>query len=330
MTSSTTTRATAQIFNSAVAASAIAAAWELGALEELRESGTLDVAGFAARHDLHEKSTHGLFVALASVGVVRRDGGTVVTGEHFDEVYQAKSLFHWLARGSAPLFAEIPAVLRNGNRSGEFYRRDAKAISAACREANAEFFDPVFWPVVEGLDFEPTAVADLGSGSGERLLQILKRTPGARGIGIDIAGPAIEMAIAEAQAAGLGDRLEFIEADVRQLESAPEFADVDLLTCFMMGHDFWPRERCITSLRQLRTAFPSVRRLLLGDNVRTTGVPDDEIPVFTLAFEFGHAMMDVYLPTLDEWLDVFDEAGWKCLEAHRVDSLAGAVVFELS
>ncbi|GAA3670601.1 methyltransferase family protein [Lentzea atacamensis] len=327
---STTTRATAQIFNSAVAASAIAAAWELGALAELRESGTLDVPEFAARHDLHEQSTMGLFVALASVGVVRRDGSTVATGEHFDEVYQAKSLFHWLMRGSAPLFAEIPAVLRNGNRTGAFYRRDAKAISAACREANAQFYDPVFWPVLEGLDFDPTVVADLGSGSGERLLQILKRHPGARGIGIDIASPAIDMASTEAQQAGMGDRLTFIEADVRQLEPAAEFADVDLLTCFMMGHDFWPRERCITSLQQLRKAFPSARRLLLGDNVRTTGVPDDEIPVFTLAFEFGHAMMDVYLPTLDEWLDVFDEAGWKCVEAHHVESLAGAVVFELS
>lgn len=327
---STTTRATAQIFNSAVAASAIAAAWELGALGELHDFGTLDVAGFAARNDLHEESTKGLFVALASVGVVRREGATVVPGEQFDDVYQAKSLFHWLARGSAPLFAEIPSVLRNANRSGAYYRRDAKAISAACREANAEFYDPVFWPVLEGLDFEPTAVADLGSGSGERLLQILKRHPGARGIGIDIANPAIEMARSEAHLAGLSDRIEFIESDVRQLQPAPQFADVDLLTCFMMGHDFWPRERCITSLRQLRAAFPSVRRLLLGDNVRTTGVPDDEIPVFTLAFEFGHAMMDVYLPTLDEWLDVFDEAGWKCVEAHRVESLAGAVVFELA
>ncbi|MFD4672029.1 class I SAM-dependent methyltransferase [Lentzea sp. NPDC058450] len=327
---STTTRATAQIFNSAVAASAIAAAWELGALTELRESGTLKVPEFAGKNDLHEESTRGLFVALASVGVVSRDGDTVVPGEQFDEVYQAKSLFHWLMRGSAPLFAEIPSVLRNGNREGRYYHRDAAAISAACREANTQFYDPVFWPVLEGIDFEPAGVADLGSGSGERLLQILKRHPQARGIGIDIASPAIDMARAEAERQGVGDRLSFIEADVRKLEPSPEFEDVDLLTCFMMGHDFWPRERCITSLQQLRKAFPNARRLLLGDNVRTTNVPDDEIPVFTLAFEFGHAMMDVYLPTLDEWLDVFDEAGWKCVEAHRVESLAGAVVFELS
>ncbi|SDG84772.1 Methyltransferase domain-containing protein [Lentzea fradiae] len=327
---STTTRATAQIFNSAVAASAIAAAWELGALDELREAGTLNVPEFAAANDLHEQSTQGLFVALASVGVVRRDGSTVTAGEQFDAVYQAKSLFHWLMRGSAPLFAEIPSVLRNGNREGAYYRRDAKAISTACREANTQFYDPVFWPVFEGLDFTPAAVADLGSGSGERLLQMLKRHPRARGIGIDIASPAIDMARLEANQSGMGDRLTFIEADVRQLEPSPEFSDVDLLTCFMMGHDFWPRERCIPSLQQLRKAFPSARRLLLGDNVRTTDVPDDEIPVFTLAFEFGHAMMDVYLPTLDEWLDVFDEAGWKCVEAHLVDSLAGAVVFELS
>jgi hypothetical protein len=62
----------ATIYNSAVAAWAIAAAWEIGALDELHRSGTLDAESFAARRGLDPAATAGMFRALASVGVVQR------------------------------------------------------------------------------------------------------------------------------------------------------------------------------------------------------------------------------------------------------------------
>ena len=56
----------------------------------------------------------------------------------------------------------------------------AAAISFACREINANFFDDVFWRAMGGPDVDFTVVADLGSGSGERLLQIVRRYRGSR------------------------------------------------------------------------------------------------------------------------------------------------------
>src|SRR5262249_3518883 len=128
---------------------------------------------------------------------------------------------------------------------------------------------------------------------------------------------------------GLGDRFSFELADVRALEFRDEFAHIDLLTCFMMGHDFWPRDSCVTSLRRLRAAFPNVRRFLLGDTARSTGIPPAEVPVCTLGFEVGHAVMGVYLPTIDEWDEVFAEGGWHCLEKHLIETPAASVIFEL-
>jgi predicted transcriptional regulator len=129
----------AHIFNSAVAAWSIAAAWELGALEELREKGRLDAPEFAERHDLDVPSAKAVVAALAAVGIVRyeRDGGddnddgdgdgmcVVLPEPAFEETYRTKALFHWLCRGSAQLFTAMPDVMRNGNRTGRFYRRDA-------------------------------------------------------------------------------------------------------------------------------------------------------------------------------------------------------------
>ncbi|SFB04707.1 Methyltransferase domain-containing protein [Amycolatopsis marina] len=324
-------RATADMFNSAVAAWAIAAAWEVGALDELREHGKLSAEDFARRNDLHPPSTKGMFTALASVQVVERADNTVLVGPLFDEVYRTKSFFHWLSRGCSELFTQMPNVIRNENRVGDdFYRRDAAAISFACRDINAECFDPAFWNAMNGLDFSFTVAADLGCGSGERLMQILDRYPGTRGLGIDIAPAAIEVAKADATTAGLVDRLSFSLGDVRALEPKPEFHDVELLTCFMMGHDFWPRKECVKSLRRIRELFPNVRRFLLGDATRTADIPDHRIPVFTLGFELGHDMMGVYLPTITEWDSVFEEAGWRCLNTHPVNGLTASVVFELA
>ncbi|MEU5837254.1 phenylpyruvate C(3)-methyltransferase [Streptomyces diacarni] len=325
-------RAVADIFNSTLASSAIGTAWELGALDELRENGKLDVSDFSERHDLHLPAVVGMFTALASVGIVRRKGETIVTGPYFEKADHNRSLFHWLNQGSGELFRRMPQVLSNENRVGDFYQRDAVAISYACREISDRYFDPAFWAAVDGLGYEPTKVADLGSGSGERLIQLARRFPGTRGLGIDIAEGAIGMAEKEVAAKGFGDRISFVRGDARTIDQVvafERFANVDLLTCFMMGHDFWPRENCVRTLRKIRDAFPNARRFLLGDATRTVGIPDREIPIFTLGFEFGHDMMGVYLPTLDEWDGVFEEGGWRCVKKHAIDGLSVSVVFEL-
>ncbi|MGH3566778.1 MAG: hypothetical protein ACRDRH_12245 [Pseudonocardia sp.] len=163
-------KAAAYIYNSAVAASAISAAWELGALDELNERGALDAHEFATSRRLDVPSTVGMFRALAAVDVVERDNTKVVPAVNFAEVYRTRSFFHWLTRGSAELFRQMPTVLRTENRFGDFYQRDPVAIALACREINTFCYDPWFWEAVDGLDFDFTVVADLGCGSGERVM----------------------------------------------------------------------------------------------------------------------------------------------------------------
>ncbi|NYI04684.1 class I SAM-dependent methyltransferase [Allostreptomyces psammosilenae] len=321
--------AVAFIYNSAVAVPAISAAWELGILDALSASGSLDIDEFAAAHRLDRTATHGLFRALAAVDIVERAGTTAVPAANFAEVCRNRSFFHWLARGNADLLRTTAHVLREENRTGAFYQRDSAAISVACREISALTYDPWFRQALDDLDFTPRAVADLGCGSGERVLQLLRRFPGARGVGIDIARPAVEMTRSEAERAGLADRLSVVEADARALRPRPELADVELLTCFMMGHDFWPRDSCVRHLRNLREVFPAVRRFLIGDATRTDPKADRELPVFTLGFEFAHDLMGTYIPTASDWSSVFPEAGWRLVKTHSIDVAVGEVIFEL-
>lgn len=319
----------ATIYNSAVASWAIAAAWEIGALDELHRSRMLDAESFAARRGLDPAATVGLFRALAAVGVVLRRGPVVVADGAFDEVYRYKSFFHWLSRGSAELFRQMPSVLVSENRIGQFYQRDAAAIAYACREIDELCYAPAFWDAMKRLDFELSNVVDLGCGSGGRVLDVLARYPRARGIGVDIARATLDVARADSQAAGAADRVTFVEADVLDLDERPEFADIELITCFMMGHDLWPRQNCVAALRRLRKVFPSTQRFLLGDATRTAEVPDSDLPVFTLGFELGHDLMGVFLPTVADWESVFDKAGWELARTNMIDMTVGEVIFEL-
>lgn len=332
-------RAVATIFNSAIAAPAIGAAWELGLLDELRDQKKVNVHEFATQHHLDSGSMQGLVTALAVSDIVQHHWDTITAGRLLEEAYQTKSLFHWLTLGSGGLFSRMQYVLRNENRTEieTSYHRDPAAIAYACRDINRQYFDPIFWTAMDELAFKFHLVIDLGSGSGERLMQILDRYPEVTGMGIDLAGPAIEYSTIEASKQGFKDRLMFVEGDVREISYRDEFAYVDLLTCFMMGHDFWPRDNCVATLQRLKKAFPKARRFLLGDTTRALmnnsrskyAVSADNVPIFTLGFEFGHAMMGVYLPTIEEWEGVFIEGGWRCVRRRLIEAPSLSVIFEL-
>ncbi|ALG15183.1 class I SAM-dependent methyltransferase [Kibdelosporangium phytohabitans] len=319
----------AYIFNSAVAASAIGAAWELGILDALQANGTLELPQFAAEHGLDPQSTLGLARALAAVDIVERIDTKVMPGGNFADAYRNRSFFHWLTRGSAELFRRMPDVARTANRTGEFYQRDAAAIAYACKEISELTYDPWFWDAIDGLASSPAVVADLGCGSGTRILQLLDRFPAARALGIDVAEPALAVAADATAKAGLTEKVTLIADDVLTMAARPEFAEVELLTCFMMGHDFWPRQRCVATLRRVAALFPSANTFLLGDATRSTGVADKDLPVFALGFELAHDLMGTFIPTIADWESVFAEGGWRLREQHRIGIAVGEVIFEL-
>jgi phenylpyruvate C(3)-methyltransferase len=322
-------KAVASIYNSAVAASMISAAWELGIFDELRRAGSIDVRDLAENLRLDLSATLGLFRALAAVDIVEREDTKVRPAHNFAEAYRTRSFFHWLTRGSAELFRRMPELLYTANRTGDFYQRDSAAIAFACREMNTFCYDPWFWQAVEGIDFKLGLMADLGCGSGERIRQILRRYPGTRALGIDVARPALAAAGADAAEEGLADRVTLLEDNVITLRPRPEFADVELLTCFMMGHDFWPRQQCVDTLQNLRALFPKVRTFLLGDATRTVGVPDRDLPTFTLGFELAHDIMGTWIPTVNDWESVFDDGGWVLRKKYSINVAVSEVIFDL-
>jgi SAM-dependent methyltransferase len=317
----------ADTFNGAVAAAALSAAWDIGLLDELADRDTVDVPEFTARTGTHPEPVRRILAALSSRRIVVDAGPNLAQrGPGFDEAFRTKGFFYWLTRGCGELFTDLTdLVTADADRE---MRRDSRAISVACRSIARTFFDPPLRDLLDGIDF--TTVADLGCGSGDRIIMLAEQRPAIQAIGVDIAQGALAVAREAVQDAKLEARITLTQDDVLNMSPRPEYADVDLVTCFLMGHDFWPRDNCVKTLQQLREIFPNLRNLVLGDTCRSVGVEGPDLPMFTLGFETVHAVMDQYLPTLDEWYSVIDESGWHLADQRLIDLPAFSFIFQLT
>ncbi|KAB2343771.1 MULTISPECIES: class I SAM-dependent methyltransferase [Actinomadura] len=320
----------ADTFNGAVAAAALSAAWDIGLLDELADRDAVDVPEFTARTRTHPEAVRRILVALSSRRIVVVDAGPNLArrGPGFDEAFRTRGFFYWLTRGCGELFTDLTTLVRTDERADRQMRRDSRAISVACRSIARNFFDPPLRDLLDGIDY--TTVADLGCGSGDRIIMLAERQPAIRAIGVDIAPGALTVAGEAVRDANLTDRITLLRDDVLNMSPRPEYADAELVTCFLMGHDFWPRDNCVKTLQKLRETFPNGRNLLLGDTCRSVGVEGPDLPMFTLGFETVHAIMDQYLPTLDEWYSVIDESGWRLADQRLIELPAFSFIFHLT
>ncbi|SFR11727.1 hypothetical protein SAMN04488564_103640 [Lentzea waywayandensis] len=117
-------------------------------------------------------------------------------------------------------------------------------------------------------------------------------------MGIDIAQGALDFAADEVAEDELSDRISFALDDARNLTTAkPEYEKVELLTCFMMGHDFWSRENCVRNLRELsRTCASFCSGTPPGRSASRTWTSRRS----RSGSRSGHDMMATYVPTIDE------------------------------
>lgn len=317
----------ADVFSSYLVAVSLSAAGELGILDALKREDSYSIET-ANADGLDPRLVRQLLVTLSWAEIVEVADDKAVTGPRFDDAYRARGYFYWMVRGCGELFSVLPEVSRTANRTGDFYTRDMRAVAVGSKLIGETEVEPHFVELLGELDY--SAIADLGCGSGQRLIDAVSRRPGVRGVGVDIAPSAVELAASSVAQAGLTGRIGVVTGDVRDLDPLPEFAGVDLITCVFLGHDFWPKTTCVAGLRKLRTAFPDARRLLLCDVVRSEEPPGADTTIFTLGFELVHAAMGVYLPTRTEWREAFRESGWVLNGERDFAAPPRGVLFDLS
>jgi SAM-dependent methyltransferase len=316
----------AAIFNSTIAACALAALDELGYLDQLAQRGSISTPQFCASNGLHDMSFRSLVHAAACVDVVTVDGDTVRPGPGFDDLLVNKGYFLWLVRGYGGMMRELATITKESGRVGDFIDRDGPSIAVAGKDYGARFVDADFAAALAVKDF--TSAADLGCGSGQRLIRLAQERPDFRGVGVEFDAGAAENTRARVHQMGLSDRITIVRGDVSKLRPEPLFADIDIVFSFFMAHDLWPRQRCIESLDGVARAFPRTKRFLLCDTYRSDLPPTAEVPIFTLGFEVTHAAMGQRVPSLQEWLDLFADTVWTLADQYAI-GIPFSCIFDL-
>jgi SAM-dependent methyltransferase len=274
--------------------------------EVAREAGT------------HPGATKRLLRGLASLGVFRRDddgryrvtevGRFLRSGVpgSIREMFIAESdTLHWRS------WERLDDAVRTGDpRPKPVFGLPGFDYYAAHPEEGARFGEAMESisrfaadAVLGAYDFSSArTLMDVGGGNGSMAIAVLQRTPGVRGLVVDlpyIEGPARE----RIRAAGLEDRCRFEAVDF--FERVPEGADVHMLKFVL--HD-WNDEESLRILKNCRAAIAKDGRLVVIENV----VPESIEPAFVHLMDLNMLVMTGGLERTErEYADLFAKAGFR-------------------
>lgn len=297
-------RSMTDAYAGAVLTHALAVAFDLGLLSAIAETGGCTAEALAQRTGVARNVIDAVTNTLAWFGVLRSTGDRLERGQRFAEAEAEQAFAAWLCLGYGALLAES---FRSAG-GPEVPRRQPAAVARAGADYGRRFVDA---SLRTAIGEEPARViADLGCGSGARLLDLLESDPSRRGVGVDIAGAAISVAQEQAHARGLSGRVEFIQDDVKNLRQSSRLATVDLVISCFMWHDLFPVEAAVAALDELLEAFPRASRVLLVDTVwRRLPEAPDVLP-FVHGFQFIHGLLGEHVPDHEEWRRVFAASRW--------------------
>lgn len=300
-------------FNGFVCTHVIFALERLGAVARLAEAGSLDIPAFCAERGIGERVFRALIRKAEIFGHVRVAGDHVeLTGEGRDVARQI-GFFTWAVGGYNEIFAAAADIAAGSRVMGVNVRRDEAMVALGSAQVETAAMRSTFDAEFARVEF--STLADLGSGTSQRLCRLIRSRPGTRGIGLDISQAATELARETVAGHGLTGRVEPVCADVRRIVSGEVKFDraheVDAVMSFMFLHDLLTdpatRDGVIPSMRE---AFPNARTFLVADtNLRPRGVEGANQPMFSNGFELAHALMGVPLHTRESYEQLFDDAG---------------------
>jgi SAM-dependent methyltransferase len=263
---------------------------QLGLFKELTTGGPATSVELAQRTGLNERYLREWLSALSAAGyleyhpqsrrfvlppeyapLLAQEGGPMFLGG----VYQhLPGLF-------GPL-DKLVEVFRHGggiepDAYGENFRAGMERISAGWFE---NLLMQQWVPAIEGLQakLEKGAdVADVGCGSGRALITMARSFPRSRFAGYELFGPLVARATANAEAAGVADRVRFEQRDV----AAGLPRRYDLITSFDVLHDI---ANPLKVLRGIRAALAPGGTYLLLEIRCSEKLEENRGPVATILY----------------------------------------------
>ena len=218
----------------------------LGLFKSLAQQGPATSVELADRAHINERYAREWLGAMACAGYLEYDPATrrfTLPPEHVPVLAQEGGPVFFggvqeeIVGLAGPVNQLMQAFRSGGGVPMEAY--DQSAWEGLTRFTNSWFENllvPVWLPAMPDVQTKlerGALVADVGGGHGKALIKLAQSYPLSRYVGYDSFAPSIQQATANAQAAGVADRVRFEQRDVS--EGLPE--QYDVITTFDVVHD---------------------------------------------------------------------------------------------
>lgn len=298
---------------------AVAALLQIGAeigVDQVLDSGrTFGTADLAEATGLPQDRLKEYVHALASAGLVSAEDGNDLyrASDDYPDWRHEVGYLSWALTANSPFLQNARAFLSDSGSAADDHQRDGRRVAVSSRWIGDRAFYPAVVERVVAADARH--VVDLGAGAAGLIIGLLDQDDRRTGVAVDLSPAACAAAREAAGRAGVDDRLQVIERSVESLITDPsplEGADV-IQACFVM-HDVLQNESVFDDvLRTCRKALAPGGVLAVVDAV-SYGQETRERK-FSALFTYLHAnFMGIKLPTADQWVEKFRNAGFSDVE----------------
>ncbi|WP_369386589.1 class I SAM-dependent methyltransferase [Streptomyces sp. CG1] len=284
---------------------------EIGADQVLDSDETFNASSMAKAADVPIAGVTAYLTALLAAGLIVETevpGDFKVAADYTDLRYQA-GYVSWAMHANGPFIDNAVAFLTDPAEAAQTHQRNGRRVAVSSRWIGERAFYPQI--IEQVVAAGALRVTDLGAGAGGLLIKLLNENPGRTGTAVDSNGAACAAAREAALAAGVHDRLTVLERPIESLvrDPGPVAGAEAILACYVM-HDIVADDRTARDvLGALRDALAPGGFLAVADAVSYAPQPQER--TFSALFTYLHAtFMNVSLPTEQEWLEKFEEAGF--------------------
>jgi phenylpyruvate C(3)-methyltransferase len=305
------------------------ALFNVGFFDEMQTRGRVRVAAYAAEHDLDEGILQALCESLYALRILRKEEDAYLLDRKGKVLVETARGWFDLVYGYEELFHNLEALLTRDKVYGRDFYRESGAVARGSGSMEQWIYFPLAADFIEREGF--TRVLDLGCGDGTFLRHIARANPAVAGYGVDIAPAAIQEGLKANEEAGLQQRIHLFVHDINAIEEAPpELRDVQVATIFFILHElrYDGRETVIEFLRSYRRLFPGVP-LLVFEVIRPSPEEQRRRPGLAVQYLLYHELAQQKLVTRDEWIEMFQEAGFHSIEEQSLD-FARTTIFILN
>jgi hypothetical protein len=292
---------------------------DVGLFDHLASEGFVDVGEFAAAHALDSEVLASLCDYLYALGFFQKTPRGFTLDESGRLVAQAMRGIFDLTAAYEDLLHGLEPILRREARYGQEIQRNARLMARGSGAGGHLFTFPLAANLIQSHGFQ--VPLDLACGDAEFLIDLCRRTSVRTAYGVDVAPDAIDEGRKRVREERLDDRIRLVVEDAYRLDQvADQLPGVDVITSFYGFQEFWAlgRDRLLALIDTCRRAFPGVA-FLVCEIPRYSPEELRRNPGGVVEYQLFHRLTGQHLSTLDEWRQLWRDAGFTSVEERYLD-----------